>query len=793
MRSSGFFLALILIYLVQIDHFLYAQTEEEAAELINRQEFAQAYERILQDSDYQTDPYLQYLLGLCYLFSDAAKSSALSSFNYAYDARENRGVQRVPGEVYYYLGISKHYAYDFGGAMNHFSEYKNFHERVYGTANQARYQHADFMEKLCQRAVDIINHNRLKNTIVRPLNFPLNSSYDDYYPTLPSISKQLVYASNRRSKLGVVNFGQGVVFLDGDMAPGPYHMFYGSKDSGQSWNIDRDFLSFGLPFVAPVSFSSDGQTLLVLMGVSEEQAALYLTNLKNGRWQDPEPLPSNINLPQSNIKGAAMVANGNRIYFSSNRPGGLGGYDIYITNRRNDNTWTEPENLGAPVNTAGNEITPYVTANMQELYFSSDQHDTMGYFDVFLSTKSGTAWTNPRNLGYPINSTFNDICYTRSADGVKEMLSSDREIFMNSDDAEREAGEFATEENSEMVFSRGNYDIYEITRFKEKMPLCIVSGQININKDGKEVPFFMQVKEFDQNYLQPFVFEPDTIGSKYFMVLRGETNYTMNLIYCYDSVRFNADINRPVYDTLYDFQFTVPKDTYHYEFNANIDLKTSFAFDQEIATHIKANSTDYATTPVENATIEKELEQIRFDALVLIMDRITALGKKEVLADVGSLENKIEYVQQEEAFDPDKMMDMLVEYTEQAIENTDLSYITGLTEVMRHKDGINVKPPEITLLEEAENIFNKRNKVNNESKRSFQEIADWVSQEVDGRLEFIYYGEPTDINAQERVETMRRLFNKLGIENSEKVDGYIDSNYGQVQRGKIKFILRKKG
>jgi|GEM_PF-4619017 len=769
-----------------------AQTSEEAASLINQQDFAKAYKRIQSDNNYQTDAYLQYLLGLCYLYSDASKSSALSAFNYAYDAKENRGDTRIPGEVYYYMGVSKHREYDFVSAMNHFSEYKVFHQNFYGNDNKARYDHAVLMEDICRNAVDIIENNRLKNTVVHPVSFPLNTSYNDYYPVIPSKSEQLMYASNRRTDKTVINFGYGEAFLEEENAPVDHHMFYGLKKKNGNWNVQGDNFNFGMSFIAPISFSSDGETLLMLMGNSEDVAQLYIINKKNSKWQTPIRLPQNINLQGSNIKGGALAANSNRIYFSSNRPGGLGGYDIYVTNRKSENSWSDPENLGAPINTAGNEITPYISANMEELYFSSDNHETIGYYDVFVSRKSGTAWQNPQNLGYPVNSTYNDICYTKSADGVKEMLSSDREIFMNIDAVKKEAGEFATEANSSQnVFSRGNYDIYEVTRFKDKMPLCIVSGVINIKKDGNPVPFYMQVKKDGDAFNQPFIFEPPALNEKYFMVLRGHNSYAMNLIYCYDSVEVQENIFAPVCDTLYDFQFSVPKDTYQYEFNADIELENSMAFGKTIATHIKASKSDFVTTASDDIDMKKRLEDVRMDALVLIMDKVTLLGKKEVFQEIASIEDRIEYVHNIQAFETDPELEGLMNQMGLAFEKSDISYLIGLTEVMRHKDGKSVKPDSAVLEVDISEVFDKRNKIVDDSKKSLQAIADWVLEENDASLEFVYFGNPADIDAQERVEELKKIFTRFGLEDSEKMSGFIESNFVQVDSGKIRFQIQR--
>jgi len=217
-------------------------------------------------------------------------------------------------------------------------------------------------------------------------------------------------------------------------------------------------------------------------------------------------------------------------------------------------------------------------------------------------------------------------------------------------------------------------------------------------------------------------------------------------------------------------------------------VNTSEAFGQEIGKYVKASSTDFATTPVDQALQKKELEQIKLDALVLIFDRVTALVKKDVLESVGSLENKVAYIQESPSLDTDKMMDMLVGLTEEAIEKKDLSYLVGLTEVMRHKDGMNIGPPEVIVSEDADKIFNRRNKLTDGGKKSLESIADWVKQGIKNNVEFIYYSTPGDIEAQERTEEIRREFRNLDLKSANKVSGYIDSNFSQSQKGRIKLV-----
>ena len=120
-----------------------------------------------------------------------------------------------------------------------------------------------------------------------------------------------------------------------------------------------------------------------------------------------------------------------------------------------------------------------------------------------------------------------------------------------------------------------------------------------------------------------------------------------------------------------------------------------------------------------------------------------------------------------------------------------MSYLIGLTDVMRHKDGKSVKPDSAIIKVDISEIFDKRNKILDASKKSLQAIADWVLDEKDASVEFVYFGDPANIDAQERVEELKKLFKRFDIKDDEKMIGFIESNFAQVDSGKIRFKIRR--
>jgi Tol biopolymer transport system component len=118
---------------------------------------------------------------------------------------------------------------------------------------------------------------------------------------------------------------------------------------------------------------------------------------------------------------------GRKIYFASERPGGLGGRDIYEARLSNDEKWVDVKNLGSNVNTSMDDDAPFLHPSGKYLVFSSAGHNSMGGFDIFVSElKADSTWDKPKNIGYPINSTTDDKFYTVTADGLNGYYSSDK-------------------------------------------------------------------------------------------------------------------------------------------------------------------------------------------------------------------------------------------------------------------------------------------------------------------------------------------------------------------------------
>ncbi|MEM7297255.1 MAG: hypothetical protein AAF391_03200, partial [Bacteroidota bacterium] len=182
------------------------------------------------------------------------------------------------------------------------------------------------------------------------------------------------------------------------------------------------------------TISADGRTMIFTscdrrnaMGSCD----LFISTKTGERWSRPKNLGRSINSRYWESQ-PSLSADGKTLFFASNRPGGFGGRDIWVSGNE-DGQWSKPRNLGSRVNSFKDETTPFIHFNGETLFFSSNSHPGMGGFDLFKAEKTDSTWSSPLNLGYPINTHKDEVALLVSADGIagffaKEQLKN-REIL----------------------------------------------------------------------------------------------------------------------------------------------------------------------------------------------------------------------------------------------------------------------------------------------------------------------------------------------------------------------------
>ncbi len=339
-------------------------------------------EKILEKDPAFTDAHL--LLADIYR-EEQNREKELFHLEKAAELTDNKLVELRLGRIYYSMG-------NYGRALTHFENYPANDVGRSGVAEEVkrRINSCRFALEAMKNPVDF-NPVRLSGDI--------NSSFDEYWPSLTMDEQQLVFT--RRVK-----------------EPGrlPQEDFYFSVSDSAGWGPAGalEELNTGGNEGAQ-SISGDGKMLFFTACNRRDglgSCDIYYALQENGCWSRPVNAGDPVNSPHWEAQ-PSISPDGRTLYFSSNRPGGKGKKDIWLVECRGVNAsgrleWGELRNAGDSINTPGNEISPFMHASNASLYFASDYHTGMGGTDLFMATlRADTVFSRPQNLGYPVN-TLND-------------------------------------------------------------------------------------------------------------------------------------------------------------------------------------------------------------------------------------------------------------------------------------------------------------------------------------------------------------------------------------------------
>lgn len=279
----------------------------------------------------------------------------------------------------------------------------------------------------------------------------VNTENDEYVP-LVSADEELLVFTSRRVKEGEALDPFGKAFEDIYSSV----LISGTNQWGEASLVEGDVNTESHD--ACVGLSPSGSTMYIFKTNENLIGGDLYESLKlNGRWTTPIIMGDNINNVESIEPSASISLDGKTFYFSSNRAGGYGGFDIYRVKKLPNGEWSLPLNLGPTINTPFDEDAPFVHPNGKHLYFSSKGHENMGGYDVFVAELKDEKWAQPMNLGVPTNSTKDDVYFTISVNERHGYYSSDKE------------GGY------------GGQDLYMIDYLEKELRQSVISGKIMLN------------------------------------------------------------------------------------------------------------------------------------------------------------------------------------------------------------------------------------------------------------------------------------------------------------------------
>jgi outer membrane protein OmpA-like peptidoglycan-associated protein len=342
----------------------------------------------------------------------------------------------------------------------------------------------------------------------------INSEVADYGVLITADGERMMFTSRRSNSTGgKINKATNEYFED----------IYGCRKTENGW-------SEPLPLPAPVNsvindasvgLFNDGRTMIIYRDV-QGTGDLYESKREGDSWSEPVPMGENINSPD-NETSAWFSFDRKQLFFVSDREGGIGGQDIWMS--RWDETassWGPATNLGPSVNTFEDEDGVFIHPDGRTLYFSSKGHDCMGGYDVFKSVLTDGKWSKAQNLGWPVNSPDDDLFFVLTANGTTGYFSSVRPNGLGEDDIYRV--DFMPEQKGEETASMSGTGLALDAGTKT----ILLKGRIMDFKELAGMEASIELMDLsDARLIATFTSDPKT--GEYMVAVPGGHDYAMSI------------------------------------------------------------------------------------------------------------------------------------------------------------------------------------------------------------------------------------------------------------------------
>jgi outer membrane protein OmpA-like peptidoglycan-associated protein len=396
---------IILVILCSLKSIQAQKTDEDLRLYFSDAEFFLAEEEYvdalydyleLYNNGFENNANINYRIGICYLNIPGQKDRAIPHLekaitNTKLDNRESIfREKKAPLDAYLYLGNAYRVNNDLEKAIESYKKYKE----LLPSSDKANIGYIDKQIDACNVALKYMeNPIEIKKSNLGDL---INNSASNYKAVISGDGNTLMYMNE-------------LPFYDA--------VYFSSFENGQ-WsepvNITSQIQSDGDQFVSSITY--DGSQLF-LTKEDNFNSDIYTSSYLNEQWTKSVPLDKPVNSKYWESH-ASISRDGKTLYFTSNRRGGFGEMDIYKSVLNEEGKWDKPQNLGSVINTALNEDTPFITEDGKSLFFSSQGHTSMGGYDIYVSSidEEGN-FAEPVNLGYPINTTDDDLFFYPWNDG----------------------------------------------------------------------------------------------------------------------------------------------------------------------------------------------------------------------------------------------------------------------------------------------------------------------------------------------------------------------------------------
>ncbi len=392
-----------------------SELEDIAYDYLSNYEYVKAYDAFEKlNTRYPKEMDYQFKLGICALSYPEKREKAIEIF-------QAINVKQKTRESQLYLARAYHANYKFDEALAVLQPMFDQLSVSKKKDDLAFAKDTKLLINNCNNAKLLINEKMLGD--IKNIGGPINTNEIEGVPIITADESIMIFTYVGKKSVG----GKMDASLEPDKN-GFYNsdIYFSIASSDTSWLKPEPIKSLNTKGNdAAIALSPDGTTLFTFLSNNENEGDILVSKLVGKEFSSPEALNANINTPEYWEGSCAISSDGKTLYFASERPGGLGGRDIWKSDLVNGD-WGPAVNLGPKVNSEYEEDAPFIHPNGITLFFSSQGHSSMGGYDIMYSSFIDGAWGDPKNMGVPLNTIEDDRYYVINSKGDKGYFSSTR-------------------------------------------------------------------------------------------------------------------------------------------------------------------------------------------------------------------------------------------------------------------------------------------------------------------------------------------------------------------------------
>lgn len=415
-------------------------------------------------------------------------------------------------DFFFNIARAYHLNYKFDKAIDFYNEFLQEVAEKYHGHHEADIAVVKRFIENCETGRELLK-DTLDVTITN-LGPVINTQYEEIAPVLSADEKTLIFTSRRP-------VGDSSSKDENDMFTENTYVSYNLGNG--DWTVPS-ILGETINSIeneSAVALSPDGHKLIIYKNNHHGTGDLYYSLLDGEDWGALEKLPEGINT-KSLESSASITPDKKTLYFTSTRPGGIGGEDIYVSHKDSTGNWGMAKSVGLEINTKYDDTAPYIHPDGKTLYFSSKGHQSMGGFDIFKSIydEENEKWGLPVNVGHPINTPENDVFFVWTADGKRAYFSTHHED------------------------SYGGEDIYMLQindRKIDQTALILIKGTVKAFQN--EVPVGAKITIVDNATQETVgVYESNGVTGRYTLILKPGKDYGI-IVEAESCLPYTANIN----------------------------------------------------------------------------------------------------------------------------------------------------------------------------------------------------------------------------------------------------------